>query len=485
MSLGRPMKNRLVLKLFLVLLVTVSVVVAMMMTLMRWSFERTFTDYINHLDESELVRVAGRLEAYYAQNSDWRALRQHPRIWIGITSEHDDGQLPSPPPAASGPERVSGGGQRSLGRPGALEIGPRLTLFGALRQPVIGHARTTDGLIVQPLRSAGRIVGWLGLQPLRRPGADRDVRFFERQQNAILAIGGITFLVATLASMLLARRLLVPVRALAAGARKLAEGEYETRVPVPGRDELGRLAHDFNRLAETLAATETARRRWLADISHELRTPLAILLGEIEAILDGLRPFDEKNLQSLHNEVTRLNTLVDDLYQLSLSDLGALDYHKEDVELGALVQQVVDGFRIRLAGAGLAIELKLADEPIELFADPVRLTQLLRNLLENSLRYTDGGGRVSVCCSSSEGQAFLDVQDSVPAVSDTALPRLFEHLFREEPSRNRAKGGGGLGLAIARNIVEAHQGRITAQASSLGGLWIHVVLPCASGEGEV
>ena len=243
-------------------------------------------------------------------------------------------------------------------------------------------------------------------------------------------------------------------------------------------DELGRLAEDFNRLAVTLERNEQLRRAFMADISHELRTPLAVLRGELEAIEDGVRPMSPESVKSLQGEVATLGKLVDDLYELSLADVGALTYRKTALDLAEPLTQALEGFRERLVERRIALETVLPPAgTLTVLADPDRLRQLFNNLLENTVRYTDPGGRLRVEARCERGRVRIDFQDSAPGVPEELLPRLFERLFRVEGSRSRAGGGAGLGLAICRSIVQAHDGEIDARPSPLGGVWVHVSLP--------
>jgi len=272
---------------------------------------------------------------------------------------------------------------------------------------------------------------------------------------------------------------LAPVKNIARATHRLAAGEYATRVAVASRDEIGALSADFNRLAQTLERNEALRRAFVADISHELRTPLAVLRGELEAIEDGVRPLSAASLKSLQAEVDTLNKLVGHLYDLSLSDIGALTYRKVDVDLTDVLQNILSAYRARFAERGVSLHAELPDQPLIVLADEARLRQLFHNVMENSLRYTDSGGTVKVACTRRQHTAQIDFQDSEPAVPEEALPRLFDRFYRVESSRNRASGGAGLGLAISRNIVEAHQGTIVAKASPLGGVWLAITLPLA------
>jgi two-component system sensor histidine kinase BaeS len=321
------------------------------------------------------------------------------------------------------------------------------------------------------------VVGYLGLPRRERLTDLHELHFVQGQRMAMGLVAIVIFLVSAGLAFPLANRLLRPVRELGDATHRLAAGHYGSRGPVTSGDELGRLAHDFNALALTLEKNEQARRGWLADISHELRTPLAILRGEIEALEDGLRQPTPDAIRSLHGEVMRLGRLVDDLQQLSLSDLGALTYRKEGLDLASLLADVIDSYRPELLRHGLQLHVQLSQRPMTVFADGERLRQLFANLLDNTLRYTDSGGQVEIRLAEEGGQAKIDLCDSAPGVPAEDLERLFERFYRVEGSRNRASGGAGLGLAICRNIVEAHGGKISARPSALGGLWLEIRLP--------
>ncbi|MGQ3054344.1 MAG: ATP-binding protein, partial [Roseateles sp.] len=199
--------------------------------------------------------------------------------------------------------------------------------------------------------------------------------------------------------------------------------------------------------------------------------------GELEALEDGVRRLDAQALRSLQGEVATLHKLVDDLHELSLADVGALSYRKTDLDLRTLIDGTAGAFRERINGSGLALQLELPDQPLPAFGDERRLRQLFSNLLENSCRYTEAGGALRISARREGAHAVIDVQDSAPGVTPEQLPRLFERFFRAEASRSRRSGGAGLGLSICQRIVQAHEGRIEARPSPLGGLWLRVELP--------
>jgi two-component system sensor histidine kinase BaeS len=327
----------------------------------------------------------------------------------------------------------------------------------------------------------GETVALLELVPAREFARERDQRFARDHRRTILWIAAVAALLASLVGWLLARRLIGPVQAVAAGARDLAAGRHEVALPEDRGDELGALARDFNSLARTLAAAARARERWMADVAHELRTPVAVLRGEIDALRDGVRPLEAAALESLDAEVTRLARLVEDLHDLTLADAGALAYQFETLDLVDLVDAACERYRARLADAGLTLDWTRPAETLTCAADPRRLDQLLANLLENTLRYTDPPGPVRVTLRRGDAGLRIRVEDGPPGVAENERAQLFERFHRVEASRSRASGGAGLGLAIAERIAAAHGGTIEAKASDLGGLAVDVTLPPAAG----
>lgn len=326
------------------------------------------------------------------------------------------------------------------------------------------------------LKADDRTVGHLGLIPPRIL-SDKRIQIFASEQNQSLVIIALSIAAgAALLSIPLSGRLVRRITTLATATTKLASGLYDIRVPAEATDELGQLARDFNRLAGTLEKNEQLRRRWVADISHELRTPLAVLRAEVEAVQDGVRQLTPQTMDSLHTEILHLSRLVDDLYELALADIGALTYRKENLDLRTLVGQAVQSYQDEFSAHALTLEYQAPDEPLILFGDAERLRQLMNNLLQNSLRYTDPGGRLRIDFGEDSEYFQLRFADSAPGVPDEALPHLFDRLYRVENSRSRAHGGAGLGLALCKSIAEAHGGTIGAAPSALGGLEIIITL---------
>ncbi len=464
-------------KILLSLLASVVIALVVVLLITRTSLHRGMLDYIERQETGQLEKLAPELAELYQRQGDWGFLRAYPERWqrfLRLTR----------PPARSASETFEGRrrskavvGSKRLIVPDRLNFRNRLFLLDEQKNRLAGAMIAAEETYrMEPVTVEGKIVGWLGFVPAHA-GLPWEAQRFLRNQARMLTVSLVIALVlAAILGFVLARHLSRPVKDLANVVDALTRGEYAERATIRTGDEIGSLGKGVNRLAETLEKSRSARRRWMADIAHELRTPLAILKGEIEAMEDGIRPVNEQTTASLREETEQLVRLVDDLQALALSDAGALNLQTEAVNFSELVQQTGEAFRRRLAARDIELGLHVGDGII-LNADPQRLRQLLHNLMENSCRYVDRGGRVRLVLSASAQRADLSLDDSGPGLQTEQLERLFERFYRAEGSRSRSTGGSGLGLAICRNIVEAHQGTIRAQHSSLGGLGIHVELP--------
>jgi len=305
----------------------------------------------------------------------------------------------------------------------------------------------------------------------------RDNEFAKRQQNHFLLTALVALSIALACAIPLSYLLTQRVKKLATHVQQLSKGEYQQRLSTKGQDEISTLAENLNHLAHTLNQTEQARKRWVADISHELRTPLAVLKADLEALEDGVRKFDAKAITRLQKHAARLASLVNDLYQLSLTDIGAMSYRKQECDIGEIIEELSVSLQDKLNQTGLTLERHLPENPVTAFADPERLHQLFLNLFNNSINYTEAPGKIRIHLSANAQQATFVIEDSAPGVDPALHEKLFERLYRAESSRSRETGGAGLGLSICRNIVEAHAGRVSIETSELGGLKVSVYLP--------
>ena len=270
------------------------------------------------------------------------------------------------------------------------------------------------------------------------------------------------------------RRLVVPLGDLIDAAESVEAGNYSARVRPRGPRELRSLARAFNAMSARLESSEEQRRRLLADVTHELRTPLTIMQGNLEALLDGLYPADAEHLEPILDETRVLSRLIDDLRTLSLAEAGALTLHRESTDIGDLVSDSVASFRTQADGAGISLVSAVEDGLPQIEVDPVRMREVLSNLLSNALRYTPRGGSVRVGASASDGKVRISVKDSGPGIAAEALPHVFDRFYKSEESH-----GAGLGLAIAKSLVVAHGGEIEATSVPGQGTEMRVTLPVA------
>ncbi|MEM9100701.1 MAG: ATP-binding protein [Pseudomonadota bacterium] len=271
--------------------------------------------------------------------------------------------------------------------------------------------------------------------------------------------------------------ILQKIDALTNETQTLIAGNYHNRINLTEFKEVRQLAFHLNKLAHVLEDSRISRKQWIADISHELRTPLTILKGEMEAIIDGIRPLGTKSVESFYHEISRLTKLVQDLHELSLSDSAKLTLNKKKASMEPIISQQLEMFSSTLEKHSFVINTDLLTGTCFLNIDPDRMTQLVSNLLKNTLKYTQVPGKLSIRTYLRENQWVLVWEDSEPGVPDEMLGMLFNRLFRVERSRSSASGGSGLGLALCKSIVEAHGGKIDAKPSNLGGLRMEVILP--------
>jgi two-component system sensor histidine kinase BaeS len=465
-------------KLFLALLATILVAVVATTIAIRISFISGFLGYLNEQEIERIQSMLPLLAAAYEENGDWNFLRDDRIAWLELLRGTPAGARPRGElwrfrglPPSRGPFPIS---ESDL-----TGVNLRVTLLDEQHRFVIGNPQLSADVPTRPVIVNGKLVGWLGVLPFQRVTTGAAIHLQDRQLESVWIIGVGAVLLAALAAILLTHRLLRPIRRITEATHRLAAGQYATRLRAASHDEIGRLANDFNRLALALERNERMRRAFMADVSHELRTPLTVLRGELEAFEDGVRPLTPESLKSLQTEVTTLSKLVNDLYELSLADIGALAYRMADVDIAAALRLRLRGFHERLAERRISVESNVHEAELIVNADATRIQQLFSNLMENSIRYTNAGGRWHVACRREDTRVLIDLQDSEPGVPAELLTRLFERFYRVDASRNRQSGGAGLGLAICKSIVEAHGGTITARESPLGGLWIRVALPTA------
>ncbi len=282
-----------------------------------------------------------------------------------------------------------------------------------------------------------------------------------RARKTLWVTIALTSLVAALATYLLAFPVVAQVQRLAGAARDIRAGKYGTRVVVSSTDELGELERGFNQMAGSLEQTEALKRRMISDVAHELRTPLTNVIGLLEAMRDGVRPATTDGLDSTLEEALLLKHLVEELQELSLADAGALHFDFEVVDLRAEVRRAVDAS----SAAAPVVRLELGESaPLYARVDRRRLAQILRNLLQNAITHTAGVGDVVARLDQDADMVAVQVRDSGIGIPSDELPLIWERFHRVDPSRARATGGMGLGLAVARQLAIAMGGTMSVES---------------------
>lgn len=492
------MKLTLTYKFFLTMLAAVCVVVAGMFLLIQYTFDRGFLNYVNKVETERLESLAANLELEYANHGNWDFLRADFRGWNDLlrstipadSRPHRNNIPPARPRSQPQPRRApdfQGPGQSRPHPPGndapPREFAHRVILMDENRTTLFGPKEYPGTMQTRTMHFKNKVAGYLVLIPQQHLVDDLQLNFVSEQKKKYAAIALIMSILAALLALPLTKQIVKRISNIAQATHNLAAGKYTTRLKSKSSDELDQLAHDFNSLAATLEQNEKLRREWMAEISHEFRTPLAVLRGEIEAMQDNIRPTSPEALQSLHSEVMRLQRLVEDIYQLSISDMGGMNYHKKDMDLILLLKEVLEPFLHESSARNISLNINLPDSiDSTVFGDPDRLHQLFDNLLTNSLKYTDDGGEIRFGVNLIKNGLQITIEDSKPGVDDKELEKIFNRFYRGQLSKSREPEGAGIGLAICRNIIDAHGGSITATPSRLGGILMSIELPTTGRE---
>ena len=310
----------------------------------------------------------------------------------------------------------------------------------------------------------------------RKPGPPPDM--IHDLVTALLIFALCAVLLSFLAARLLSKYFLLPVSHLANATKKFSKQDFSFRIPVSRNDEIGMLAKDFNEMAERLEKYELMRKQWIADIAHELRTPISIMQAEIEAVQDSVWPLEMKTMDHLHSETLYLAKTVNDLHLLSMAESKALTLNIEQTSVTDLLIDATVRFEEKLKNAGIALEMELLSSSSSVInADPYLLRTVFNNLIENSIRYTDSPGRLKIFSFIENGYLNIVFDDTPPGVPAEHIDRIFDRLFRADPSRSRKHGGSGLGLSTCKTHIESMGGEITGAESPIGGLRITVKMP--------
>ncbi len=418
---------------------------------------REFDRFIMDRARSEFLASAA---SYYQTHGSWQGADQYFR--------HPDG-TPAPGAASrsaafvlvdqSGAVVVPAGPDRGAGRGGK----------NGVKDLAQGAAVVVDG------RTVGTVVDASQAPPLD----DREAQYLASINRALALAALGAAVVAVLLGIILARTLTRPVRDLTGAIQAMARGELRQEVPVRSADELGALTQAFNRMSADLARSNELRRQMTADIAHDLRTPLTVITGYIEALRDDVLKPTPARFEAMNTEAQHLKRLVDDLRTLSLADAGELPMQRERLATAALLDRLAAAYAPQAAAREIALVVRAAADLPDVDVDPERMAQVLGNLVTNALRHTPAGGRIELSAQAEGTRVLLAVADTGEGIPTYMLLHVFDRFYRGDPARGQPDGESGLGLAIARSIVEAHGGTIAAASTPGQGATFTIALPSA------
>ncbi len=400
-------------------------------------------------DQARNGRMAMELSMYYMRYGSWTGIQGVIEQWGNLYSRRimitDSAGLV-----------VADSQGRSLGKPYSAASGQTISMpMGnqAIGKLYVSRESSSGSSFLLVYQAMGRFFLWAGLL-------------------AILVALAFTFFIS--------RRILAPVRALTGTARRLGKGDFSPRLNSTDRGELGELARTFDNMADNLERNENMRRNLVADTAHELRTPLTNIRGYLEAIRDGVVTPDAATIDSLYEEATLLSRLVDDLQMLALAEAGALKLLRQDEDIARVINRSAAAARTLCAAKGITLQTDVPENLPACNIDAQRITQVLNNLLNNAVTHTPPGGTVTVAARQQGPWVEISVDDTGEGIPAAELTNIFERFYRVDKSRARSTGGHGLGLTIARRLVEAHGGKIEARSEPGKGSRFAFTVPVAA-----
>jgi len=464
------MRNSLWTRLMGVFLGVIVVGVIVMVASVRITTATQLRSRVLSNDVAQANALAPLLAGYYSQNGSWSGVETYlasaPQSQNSLTTQMGPGMM--------GPDGMMNNWGDWLGI--TRTTGPlasRVVVLDTSDKVIVdtGHAIVGEQHPAEhvsnavPIIANGNKVGAVlvgsMIEPVLNP-ADED--FLHSVNLSILITSVAVGILALVLGSLLLRQITSPLRELSQSARAIAEGDLGQRVVVRSEDEIGQVARSFNRMAESLAEADLQRRNMMADIAHELRTPLTVVQGNLEALMDGVYDLTPENVAAIHKQTVVLTRLVGDLRDLALAEAGQLKLERKPLSLADVIAQVGEGLEVQANEKEVALKFESAASLPKVQADEQRIAQVLFNLMSNALRHTPASGTITVSAEARQDRVVVSVRDTGTGISPEDLPHVFERFYRADRSRARSTGGSGLGLTIAKQIVEAHGGQIWAQS---------------------
>ncbi len=471
------------LKLWLALFVTLVLSLGTLLALSFFSVKQQFLDYATHQILERLAPLEQEVLKIYQENQSLHAFQENPKRWQQLRDATYRKYLSDQNRAivVSGIRPQDWSEKESIEdqlQPNQRAFFQHIVLFDESEHLIAGRPKENANYILRKILLNDKVIAHIGYVKPQVFLRSVDKLFVEQQVETFSILTALMILVAVIVTVFLSRWLVKPLTLLTNNADRVAGGDFSVRVHYSADDELGVLCQNFNKMAASLEKNEDLRKQWVADISHEMRTPLSVLKAQLEAMEDGIREPNKENIQLLQRNIDALATIINDLYELSLTDVGSLNLNKERFAIVPTLDDVIESFNEKFVQKNIAIEKRYSsDVNATLFADENRVRQLLSNLLENSYRYTDTDGRIIVNIQTDDNETTIVIEDSAPGVPEDALNRIYDRLYRVESSRSRETGGSGLGLSICQGIMHMHNGSIHSEHSTIGGLKQLIVFP--------
>lgn len=475
----------LALKLTLAFLVVSLTGAALAAAVARWTTGKAFDLLVLELARSNFIEEAS---AYYQEYGSWEGFRQT------LRPPQSAGQAALPPPGPPIPRQPADQPPRPRAQPAPppvprqparLPPPPPFVLVDQTGEVVVPGGAYRPGDYVPPMVLAtgipieveGDIVGTVlttGEIPTR--SAEEDA-YIERTNRALLVAALGATVVALVLGLVFTRTLTHPLRELTAAVCALSQGELSRQVVVRSRDEVGELATAFNQMSADLAHAHHLRRQMTADIAHDLRTPLMVIGGYIESMRDSMLAPSAERFETMYAEVQHLQHLVEDLRTLALADAGELPLHLDEIAPHVLLHRVAAAYELSAAQRQIALVVQVDAEVPVICVDVERMMQVLRNLMSNALRYTPARGQIILAAQAQDSHIHVFVRDTGKGIAPEVLPHIFERFYRGDTAREQQSNETGLGLAIARSIVQAHGGVLQAESQPGHGATFIITLP--------
>ena len=452
--------------------------------LTRQATEREFGRYLREGACQDLIEEA---VAYYEEFGKWEGFYE----FMSPPARHQRGRTPPPrrPPPPRPRQSLPGSppGENDPEFKGPPIPSPPFVMVDQQRQVLLPSGQYRFGDAVDeamladafPVVAHGELVGRVFLTDNSRNLGPGEVRYLKRSRTALYYAAAGAVLIALLLSLFFARSFTRPLRLLTTATQAMARGDLKQEVPVQSQDELGALTASFNQMSADLAEANALRRQMTADIAHDLRTPLTVLSGYLEALREGTLPPSPERFETMYAEASQLNRLIDDLRTLSLADAGELTLYQSTVAPAALLDRTAASFARQAQEKDITLSVDTRPALPNVRVDFERMVQVLGNLVSNALRYTPAGGQITLGADAETEQVQLRVEDTGSGIPPEVLPRIFRRFYRADPARPKDQGESGLGLAIARSIVEAHGGTIGVESEEGRGTVFQIRLPVA------